>query len=81
MQILGIGGKNKMKKRRKKKYKKISNDKVIVDFDIIKMLEDSQLIVDKISNNQRINYLEYLTLCQFIAYSYLSDNIGKKNIL
>ena len=55
-----------MKKRRKKKYKKISNDKVIVD---------------KISNNQRINYLEYLTLCQFIAYSYLSDNIGKKNIL
>lgn len=70
-----------MKKRRKKKYKKISDDKVIVDFDNIKMLDDVQVIVDKISNDQRISYLEYLTLCQFISFSYLSDNIGKDNIL
>lgn len=70
-----------MKNRRKKKYKKISDDKVIVDFDIIKMLEDVPVILEKIANNQRISYPEYLTLCTFRAYCYWSKNRGKKNIL
>lgn len=70
-----------MKKRRKKKYKKISDDKVIIDFDIIKMLEDVPLIIDKLSNKQPISYLEYNTLCLFKAYCFWSKNREKENVL